>query len=106
MIKTKEEINLRYLADPGELRSCIRNGDVEKNDETRQAVVDLGDAEAAFWYAFEVHNGTGGGLAQVINKDGFWALYARLHIGDPPLIDSYSLEIEPDWDDFKIIVRK
>ena len=49
-ISTKEEIILMYLADGDELIREMYKGNIEKNNETRQAIIDLGDPSIARCY--------------------------------------------------------
>ena len=53
-IKTREEVILLYLEDRAKVLHSIMNGKLCANDETRQAVIDLGDPRIAFEYAYYV----------------------------------------------------
>ena len=84
MIKTKEEVNLTYLAGPFELEHNMDWGEVERNDETRQAVLDLGNPRTAYVYSDMVDQKPHPELRKMACKDPWFAyLYARNVDGKP-----------------------
>ena len=78
MIRTKEELNLRYLEDPEKLYEDLRKRRVARNEEITQAVIDLGDPFLAFSYSYEVFLRSDPELRAVACQDPWQAYcYAR-----------------------------
>ena len=83
-ISTKEEVNLAYIQGKFNLLFKISHRKVEQNDETRQAVVDLGDPQIAYYYALCIDKRPTYATREVCLEDPDWTYYYALHVDKGP----------------------